>query len=49
MPYGPSFQAKFNWDIATDLDYDEVVEVTPRKVMAWGSHGDGRWIITSRS
>jgi hypothetical protein len=43
----PLFQAKFNWDIATDTEYDEVIEVTPRKVMAWGSHGEGRWIITS--
>ena len=45
----PLFHAKFNWDITTDTEYDEVIEVTPRKVMAWGSHGDGRWILTSRS
>ena len=41
----PLFQAKFNWDIATDADYDTVIEVTPRKVMAWGSHGEGKWIL----
>lgn len=41
----PLFHAKFDWDIATDTAYDEVIEVTPRKVMAWGSHGDGRWLI----
>lgn len=41
----PLFQAKFNWDIATDADYDTVIEVTPRKVMAWGSHGEGRWVV----
>ena len=41
----PLFQAKFNWDIATDADYDTVIEVTPRKVMAWGSHGEGRWLL----
>ena len=45
----PLFQAKFNWDITTDTEYDEVIEVTPRKVMAWGSHGEGRWNLTSRS
>lgn len=42
----PLFQAKFNWDIATDAEYDTVLEVTPRKVMAWGSHGEGRWIVS---
>jgi len=39
------FQAKYNWDIATDPDYDDVLEVTPRKVIAWGSHGEGRWLL----
>ena len=41
----PLFQAKFTWDIAADAEYDAVVQVTPRKVMAWGSHGEGRWLI----
>lgn len=41
----PLFQAKYNWDIATDADYDEILEITPQKVMAWGSHGEGRWLI----
>ena len=41
----PLFQAKYNWDIATDPDYDDVLEVTPRKVIAWGSHGEGRWLL----
>jgi hypothetical protein len=43
----PLFQAKFNWDITTDAEYDTVLEVTPRKVMAWGSHGEGRWVLAS--
>ena len=42
----PLFLAKFNWDIITDADYDTVIEVTPRKVMAWGSHGEGRWVVS---
>jgi hypothetical protein len=42
----PLFQTKFNWDIATEADYDTVLEVAPRKVMAWGSYGEGRWVVT---
>lgn len=41
----PLFHAKYDWDIATDAEYDEVIQVTPRKVMAWGAHGEGRWIV----
>ncbi|HHY55271.1 MAG TPA: hypothetical protein GYA08_07520 [Chloroflexi bacterium] len=41
----PLFLAKYNWDIATDAEYDDVIQVTPRKVLAWGSHGEGRWIV----
>jgi F420H(2)-dependent biliverdin reductase len=39
----PLFQAKYNWDIGTDADYTTVIEVTPTKLMAWGSDGEGRW------
>jgi hypothetical protein len=39
----PLFLAKYDWDIGHDAAYDEVIEVTPRKVLAWGSHGEGRW------
>src|SRR5690606_2047663 len=39
----PLFQAKYNWDFTTDNPYNLIIEVTPRKVMAWGSDGDGRW------
>lgn len=41
----PLFHAKYDWDIATDAEYDDVIQVTPRKVMAWGAHGEGRWIV----
>ena len=41
----PAFKRKYDWDIFTDRAYDEVIEVTPRKVMAWGTHGDGRWML----
>lgn len=39
----PLFQSKYDWDIATDADYDMIIEIVPRKVMAWGNHGEGRW------
>ena len=39
----PLFQAKFNWDIATDADYDLILRITPTKFVAWGAHGEGRW------
>lgn len=41
----PLFLAKYDWDIATDAAYDDVLQVTPRKLLAWGSHGEGRWIV----
>ncbi|MEZ4709520.1 MAG: gamma-glutamylcyclotransferase [Caldilineaceae bacterium] len=39
----PLFQAKYNWDIATDAAYTTVLEITPTKLMAWGQYGEGRW------
>ena len=39
----PLFQAKYNWDISTDTEYNLVLEVTPVKLMAWGADGEGRW------
>lgn len=39
----PLFQAKYDWNIRTDSEYDTIIRVDPAKVMAWGSHGDGRW------
>lgn len=39
----PLFLAKYNWDLASDADYDTVIAITPTKLMAWGKHGEGRW------
>ncbi len=39
----PLFMAKYNWDISTDEDYKLILEIVPRKLMAWGNHGEGRW------
>jgi hypothetical protein len=39
----PVFQAKYDWDIATDRDYTFIIRVQPVKLLAWGSHGEGRW------
>jgi len=41
----PQFLTKYQWDIATDLDYDDIIEVSLRKVIAWGNHGEGRWLL----
>jgi len=41
----PHFLTKYAWDIATDPAYDDVIEVIPRKVIAWGNHGEGRWLL----
>ncbi len=40
----PLFQAKFDWDIATDTDYTLILRITPTKFMAWGAFGEGRWL-----
>ncbi|MEZ4637468.1 MAG: pyridoxamine 5'-phosphate oxidase family protein [Caldilineaceae bacterium] len=39
----PFFQAKYDWNITTDAEYDTIIAVDPRRAMAWGSHGEGRW------
>lgn len=39
----PLFQTKFDWDIATDAEYNTIIAVTPAKLMAWGQYGEGRW------
>ena len=39
----PLFQAKYDWNIRTDSDYDTIIAVNPVKALAWGSHGEGRW------
>lgn len=39
----PLFLTKYNWDIGSAPDYDRVVEITPTKLLAWGSYGEGTW------
>lgn len=39
----PSFQQKYDWDITSEPEYDFIIRVDPVKLMAWGTHGDGRW------
>ena len=42
----PLFKAKYDWDIATDEEYNTVIEITPVKLLAWGEEGAGqrkRW------
>jgi hypothetical protein len=39
----PIFQAKYDWDIATDAGYNVIIQVSPTKLLAWGDHGEGRW------
>ncbi len=45
MTLRPLFLAKYAWDLADDAAYDDVIQVKPRKIMAWGSHGEGRWLV----
>jgi nitroimidazol reductase NimA-like FMN-containing flavoprotein (pyridoxamine 5'-phosphate oxidase superfamily) len=30
------FERKYAWDIATDEEYDAVIEITPTRLLAWG-------------
>ncbi|MCC6453433.1 MAG: pyridoxamine 5'-phosphate oxidase family protein [Caldilineaceae bacterium] len=40
----PLFKAKYDWDYSEDNPYNLIIEVTPRKIMAWGgTDGEGRW------
>jgi gamma-glutamylcyclotransferase (GGCT)/AIG2-like uncharacterized protein YtfP len=39
----PLFLAKYQWDISNPDAYDTVIEITPTKVLAWGTYGEGRW------
>ena len=41
----PLFKAKYDWDLGEDNAYNLIVEVTPRKIIAWGTNGgnSGRW------
>ncbi|MCO6450138.1 MAG: gamma-glutamylcyclotransferase [Caldilineales bacterium] len=39
----PLFLDKYQWDIATDEEYDTILEIVPTRFLAWGKYGDGRW------
>ena len=38
------FQTKYNWDVRSDTSYKVFIKIVPSKVLAWGEHGNGRWI-----
>ncbi len=35
-PLRPLFKAKYDWEFADDNPYNLIIEVTPRKIIAWG-------------
>jgi general stress protein 26 len=41
----PLFKAKYKWEFTKDNPYHHIIEVTPRKIIAWKTDGDsgGRW------
>jgi hypothetical protein len=39
----PLFYEKYDWDIVEDIEYNTILRITPKKIMAWGDHGEGRW------
>lgn len=39
----PLFLAKYQWDISNAAGYERVLEITPTKLLAWGSYGEGKW------
>lgn len=39
----PLFLEKYGWDIATDVTYNTVIEITPLKLMAWHNSPAMRW------
>lgn len=39
----PVFKVKYDWEFANDNPYNVIIEVTPRKILAWGKEGEGRW------
>lgn len=39
----PLFLEKYGWDINVDAEYTTIIAVTPKKLMAWGTDGEGRW------
>ncbi len=43
----PLFKAKYDWEFAHDSSYNVIIEVKPRKVIAWATNGthQGRWVF----
>jgi general stress protein 26 len=41
----PLFKEKYNWEFASDTSYNVIIEVKPRKIIAWATDGtsQGRW------
>ena len=41
----PIFKAKYDWEFAKDNSYHFIIEVTPRKIIAWATDGgnQARW------
>ncbi|MEX1021431.1 MAG: pyridoxamine 5'-phosphate oxidase family protein [Litorilinea sp.] len=39
----PLFQNKYEWDIGSEKAYGLILGIAPRKALAWGDHGEGRW------
>ncbi len=42
----PLFLAKYAWDIAKNVSTHTIIEITPTKLLAWGSDGEERWMGT---
>jgi general stress protein 26 len=43
LSLSPLFEKKYSWNLGEDERHDALVEVTPTKLIAWGSSGEGRW------
>lgn len=43
----PLFKAKYDWDFSDDNPYNVIIEVMPRKIIAWGNGGkwQQRWLF----
>lgn len=39
----PAFKAKYDWDVHSDAEYDQLIVITPTRLLAWGSIGSGRY------
>jgi general stress protein 26 len=37
------FEKKYDWDLLQDHRHDALIEVTPKRLIAWGQYGEGHW------